>query len=634
MLYGFVDTRHDAYTTTWTQQNISESGANSDVDSSYFIRTNFMNFSSFVSVRLTVPEGMKCKVFYYSASSASSFLESHGWFENEAVVYSSIGSRVRFLLTKKDGTTIAPADASGVRMVVHRNTIPTEGVFINGISLDADIGAFRTLSVSGRESIEAEILEVETETLDGNIYHGKRYEPRTLTIQFQLLCKTQAEMNDAVDRLNYLLGDEELKVSFADLPDRYYIGNKTRLNPFETGRLNVVGSFEIYCSDPFAYSEEEFVVTLGTDAEDIGQSIQYNGTAPAYPTFEVDVASDTGALQFAVARVSDYDSATVTLGNATNDVEVSPNYEFDLDGGNFVRVTHNGSTSTDSNILFTKNAAVLKTSATVTQNGTISFKNNAKGSKFGMYLSAVGSGDQWHGGGYRITFPASYYESGMPFEMTFDPKFIVSAISQTGMMQINLETATGAGTVAAITFWKTNRSDKVVHVSMIVGDTTQSAHNEQVVALDNNYFTGLGSDEAGIARFGDKIYFYLGGLRWAFYAPLPAVQYVRYVSFFIGTYGANTAADMAIAHWHMRQYTNDVDGLTEAPFRFNSGDKVMCYMGSASVLVNGNTETRANNLDNDFEDFVLKNGSNTVWYDYSSYASRPTVKMHYREVYL
>ena len=135
--------------------------------------------------------------------------------------------------------------------------IPTEGVYINGISLDTDISAFRTLAVSGRESIEAEILEVETETLDGNIYHGKRYEPRTLTVQFQLLCKTQAEMNAAVDRLNYLLGDEELKVSFADLPDRYYIGNKTRINAFEPGRLNVVGSFEIYCSDPFAYSEEE-----------------------------------------------------------------------------------------------------------------------------------------------------------------------------------------------------------------------------------------------------------------------------------------------------------------------------------------------------------------------------------------
>lgn len=509
---------------------------------------------------------------------------------------------------------------------------PTEGVYINGISLDADIPAFRTLSVSGRESIEAQVLEVETETLDGNIYHGKRYEPRTLTIQFQLLCNTQAEMNAAVDRLNYLLGDEELKVKFADLPDRYYIGNKTQIKPFDTGLLNVVGEFEIYCSDPFAYSEEEYVVTLGNDAQGVGQKVQYNGTAPAYPTFEVDVASDTGALQFAVARVSDTDSATVTLGNATSDTEVVPNYEFDLDGGNFVRVTHNGSTRTDSNILFTKNAANPKTSAAVTQNGNINFSSTAKGSKQGMILSSVGSGDQWHGGGYRITFPASYYESGMPFEMTFDPKFIVSAIAQTGMVQINLETATG-GTVAAMTFWKTNRSDRVVHVSMIVGDTTQSTHNEQVVALERNYFTGLGSEEAGIARFGEKIYFYLGGLKWAFYAPLPAVQYVRYVSFFMGAYGANSAADMAIAHWHMRQYTNDISGLTDAPFRFKAGDKVEVYMGSASVLVNGNTETEANNLDNAFEDFVLKNGENTVWYDYSSYASRPTIKMKYREVY-
>lgn len=511
--------------------------------------------------------------------------------------------------------------------------IPTEGVYINGVSLDTDISAFRTLSVSGRESIEADILEVETETLDGNIYHSKRYEPRTLTVQFQLLCNDQQEMNEAVDRLNYLLGDEQLKVKFADLPDRYYIGNKTKINAFETGLLNVVGTFEIYCSDPFAYSEEEFEVTIGSEAESVGQSVQYDGTAPAYPTFEVDIASDTGALQFAVARVSDYDSSTVTLGDATNDTEITANYEFDLDGGNFVRVTHNGSTSTDSNILFTRNAAVLKTNSTVVQNGELSVSSTAKGNKVGLVLGSAGSGDQWHGGGYRITFPASYYESGLPFEMTFDPKFIVSAINQTGMIQINLETATGSGTVAAMTFWKINRSDKIVHISMIVGDTTDSTHNEQCVAVSDNYFTGLGSEEAGIARFGDKIYFYLGGLKWAFYAPLPSVQYVRYVSFFIGTYGSNTAADMAIAHWHMRQYTNDVEGLSDAPFRFKAGDKVEVYMGSASVLVNGNTETQANNLDNDFEDFVLKNGSNTVWFDYSSYASRPTVKMKYREVY-
>lgn len=511
--------------------------------------------------------------------------------------------------------------------------LPTEAVFINDISLDNEIAPFRTLSVSGRESIETEILEVETETLDGNIYHSKHYVPRTLIVEFQLLCKTEQEFNNAVDRLNQILSAEQMKVRFADLPDRFYVGNKTKINEFETGRLNVVGTFEIYCSDPFAYSVEEYEITLGQDARTLGQTIHYNGTVPAHPNFEVDIASDTGALQFLVARTSDRESAEVILGNVTNDAEVVPNYEFDLDGGNFVRVTHNGSTSTDSNILFTKNAAVLKTNATVDQNGNISFSSTAKGSKQGMILDSVGSGNQWHGGGYRITFPQSYYESGMPFEMTFDPKFIVSAIAQTGMMQINLETATGTGTVAAMTFWKTNRSDKVVHVSMIVGDTTQSTHNEQCVALESNYFTGLGSEEAGIARFGDKIYFYLGGLKWGFYAPLPAVQYVRYVSFFIGTYGTNTAANMALAHWHMRQYTNDVSALQDAPFRFKAGDKVEVYMGSASVLVNGNTETQANNLDNDFEDFVLKNGSNTVWFDYSSYASRPTVKMKYREVY-
>lgn len=514
----------------------------------------------------------------------------------------------------------------------HSTPLPTEAVYINGISLDTDIKAFRTLSVSGRESIEAQILEVETETLDGNIYHSKHYSPRTLRVEFQLLCTNQEEMNRAVDRLNYLLGQEQLQVRFADLPDRYYVGNKTKIDEFEPGRLNVVGAFEIYCSDPFAYSVKEYELELGSDANDVGQNVYYNGTAPAHPNFEVSVKSEMGAINFLVARVSDRDSAEVILGNWNNDANVTPNYEFDLDSGS-IRTTHNGSTKTDSSVTFTKNAANLKTTANVNQNGTISHSTSAKGSKAGLRLTAAGSSDQWHGGGYRIAFPQSYYESGLPFEMTFDPKFIVSAINQTGMMQINCETATG-GTIAAMTFWKTNRNDKVVHVSMIVGDTTTATHNEQCVAVSENYFTGLGSEEAGIARFGEKIYFYLGGLKWGFTALLQSIQWMRYVSIFIGTYGSNSAADMAIAHWHLRQYTDAVSGLTEAPYRFKSGDTVQIYMGSASVLVNGNTVTRVNNLDNNFEGFVLKNGSNTVWFNYSSYATRPTVVMRYREVYL
>lgn len=171
--------------------------------------------------------------------------------------------------------------------------LPAEAMSFNGTILENAIPGYRTLSVSGREGIPIEVTDREKGLTDGNRYVRRRYTPRTITVQYQLIADTPRAFRSAYNQLNYILSDEQAQIIFQDEPDKYFTGTVNEFSEVPEGRNSVTASFSIYCTDPFKYSVEEYEVEFDENGE---ATIDYDGTAPSFPVFEVDCKSDVGCI--------------------------------------------------------------------------------------------------------------------------------------------------------------------------------------------------------------------------------------------------------------------------------------------------------------------------------------------------
>ena len=161
--------------------------------------------------------------------------------------------------------------------------LPAEAMSYDGIFLENEIEGYRTLNVSGRELMSADIKSSSIDGINGSQYQYKTYPSRTITVKYQLLAKSDRAFREAFNKMNYLLNKEQVKVIFNDEPDKYFIGTKQGNTVVDAGVNSVVGEFQIYCADPCKYSivlkefegvieDDELVVNIqniGTEAATI-----------------------------------------------------------------------------------------------------------------------------------------------------------------------------------------------------------------------------------------------------------------------------------------------------------------------------------------------------------------------------
>ena len=81
-------------------------------------------------------------------------------------------------------------------------TLPSEALNFNGKYFEQEIPGYRTLYVSGREVLSAEITDTETGTANGTRYQRKRYPPRTITVGYQLIAEDNKAFREAYNKLN------------------------------------------------------------------------------------------------------------------------------------------------------------------------------------------------------------------------------------------------------------------------------------------------------------------------------------------------------------------------------------------------------------------------------------------------
>ena len=165
-------------------------------------------------------------------------------------------------------------------------TLPSEALQINGQYIENLIQGYRTLSVTGREALSAELDYFETGVRDGSKLKSKRYPARIITVAYQLIADSNEAFREAYNQLGRILNVEDAELIFNDETDKFYIGTPEAIGEVPAGRNAVTGEFEILCLDPFKYSVVEYEA-LGSIA-DKSVLIDYNGTYKAFPILESD----------------------------------------------------------------------------------------------------------------------------------------------------------------------------------------------------------------------------------------------------------------------------------------------------------------------------------------------------------
>lgn len=138
-----------------------------------------------------------------------------------------------------------------------------EAITVDGVTLDQAIPEFTTLQVAGRELVGYSLTTVTVGNQDGSTLQKKRREPRKITVKYQIDAETPQRFREIYYKLNQILSGENKKISFADDPDKYFVGTLSDADTPGGGRLSVISSFEFTCFDPYAYANKEDVFTFG-----------------------------------------------------------------------------------------------------------------------------------------------------------------------------------------------------------------------------------------------------------------------------------------------------------------------------------------------------------------------------------
>ena len=170
--------------------------------------------------------------------------------------------------------------------------LPSEALQINGEYIEKLITGYRTLQVTGREALSAELLTYETGARDGSAVTSKRYPARYITVRYQLLAASPEAFRAAYNQLASILNVDEAQLIFNDEPDKYFIGTLETIGEVPGGTNSVVSEFTFFCADPFKYSVIEYEAEPGQD----GFLIDYNGTYKAFPTLEAEFYGENESI--------------------------------------------------------------------------------------------------------------------------------------------------------------------------------------------------------------------------------------------------------------------------------------------------------------------------------------------------
>ena len=155
------------------------------------------------------------------------------------------------------------------------DVLQIEALNWNGEYLDEKIPGFTTLNVEGRENFSRAINAPEMAS-GGNLYLSSRFEAKVITVSFQLLAGSGTELQDRFDRLKNWLYQPQKQFFFADETNYYYIGTVSKVENAKAGQLNIIGTIEITCSDPYKHGKAKTVTNQDISDSEIQRPLVPN----------------------------------------------------------------------------------------------------------------------------------------------------------------------------------------------------------------------------------------------------------------------------------------------------------------------------------------------------------------------
>lgn len=184
--------------------------------------------------------------------------------------------------------------------------LPSEAMNFNGVFLENEVEGYRTLYVTGRESLAPELDFYESGARHGKKIKSRMFQERVITVGYQLMSPTAFDFRMAYNKMAQILNVSSAKMVFSDEPDKYFIGTLTSMGETDPGKLCITGELEFTCPDPFKYSVDQKIYKLSGLSK-----IYYEGTQDCYPELRWNIKGNTGY----VAAYKDSADTIIQIGN-------------------------------------------------------------------------------------------------------------------------------------------------------------------------------------------------------------------------------------------------------------------------------------------------------------------------------
>ena len=543
-------------------------------------------------------------------------------------------------------------------------SLPAEAVSINGTYLETIIAGYRTLYVSGRESLATELDTFSVGTADGERVKGRRYPARVLTVGFQLLADTDADFRLRFNQLNNILSAGEADFVFNDEADKFFTGYAVMDAEVEAGRNNVTGEWKIYCAYPFKRSialttlSSDDLTGVVVDENSATFTFNYDGTAPAKPILRATFASgktggdynedgDCGFVAFL-----NQDESIIQLGNPdATDIEAEDknttliNSVFD----SFTGWTHTGftiETITDPHWNDGQGdtrayASTSRISTTAPRTGTMSRTTaGCVNLEFDIVHRLTTGFNIGNGGSFK-----AHLKNNDTVVVGFE--IIKKHTGKTGEVSYILnDNVVGTDTID-LTYYNPHfgfceETDLYVTQGGVTYAKSKmfEGRKKEVVRVPSHGLNYLQSNlNSGIRREGNVVTFSIGELpdRTFKDSSIENVAVYDVVFDYQGDFYINAIGSCALIKKKQGLKFSDIPNV------FTAGDIVEADCNVANVYLYrngsaiGHLEPQYGALGNDWEDFAIKTGQNViqaVWSDWVDENYKPKIEIVFNKVYI
>ena len=512
--------------------------------------------------------------------------------------------------------------------------LPDCAVSVNGEYIEEVIRGYMTSSISGRTTFSSDIKSVEIGRMSGERYINKKDKAKPIVISFALVSQDKTKHYANINKINEIFHGENLKIVFKDQDYLYYICNceSIEIQEFDatgSGVIAAAGQIALTLSDPYKYSTELFEVEPTLD-DGFTFSVNYKGNVPAKPLFEATMNSDNGYVSYI-----DQNGNILQFGNI-DEVDKTP-YE--------------------------QNETLLQLDKIISAPDDVGGKDylhplyGTKGSLtttrwFGKTFLRLGTAGEQVGnanGGLRtITIPAdSEGVSGAKnWYCYMHVLFYAGLMGQTGEMSVSFLTKDNK-LIAAYNWHKgdttgnTGVFDFIVHNPNVQPNDMpqgrvikQFTYTTSHLHSQNPWYWDWG--HCDILKEGSSIRFFYFGQYYSYTIPEIENLECAKIQVAVKQWG-DRSGDRLMTYMGFDTISfqkMNVSKWKDVPNKFSKDDVFLVDTNDGTVTLKGMPQHGLGAIGNAWDKFQLKPGNNQIKCVNSEWATKPTYKLKYREVYL